>query len=405
MRYRFLCLVWVCGFALCGSACADDPDVPAAGNSAPEPQGMPMLQSCSRDEECQRGSTCVENVCLRIEEPAEPDDAQPVEEPSQEPAPGPEAEPAMGPEAEPGMEPSMEPEPPPEPGVEPEGSLFGPGPFRVEQTESSWMRDERTISVVSHVPTGITEPVPLVLFLPGFQIESRRYIPLMNHIASHGFVVVRADLEGSLVTVDHVAMTEDMGAVLDWALGEMGPDLVDETRVAATGHSLGGKVSTMLAFRDDRISALFAIDPVNGGDPLNGFVPERPNILPDEIASLEIPMGFPGERINGMATLGPACAPTDMNFDVFFEAAQASPWVGRWNFVDTDHMDFVNDKTNCLFCDLCLPAGTAPEAEVLRGLRGIFVSFLLFHLTGTPEASPYLDGALVAPGIEAEIKP
>jgi len=275
------------------------------------------------------------------------------------------------------------------------------GPLGVTTMDDSVMRDGRTTPVTAHVPDG-AGPYPLVLFLPGFQLESERYAELCDRVASHGYVVVRADPPASLVGVSHVAMRDDAIAVLDWAAGEL-PVTGD---VGLMGHSLGGKVSTMVAGMRTDVGALLGIDPVNGGNPFTGYSAELPDIVPDVTETLTIPVGYLGETTNAMGGLGGmACAPMDQNYMTFYEGSTMAPWAAEWTFEGADHMDFVSDTMGCGFtCSACTD-GTADEADVLAGTYTLAVAFFERHLRGRTDVDAYLTGAMVPSGVTTRSTP
>lgn len=294
-----------------------------------------------------------------------------------------------------GEEPDAEEDAPDEPDPMIEDPPQELGPWRRALVEATVTRGDREIPVVAHLPLNFGGEAPLVVFVPGFQLDSFRYAPLCEHLASHGFVVVRADPPDPLFGVSHAEMAEDVSEVLDWATdpeGELG-GLVDEERVGVMGHSLGGKVSAMAASQDERVGALLGIDPVNAGSPLTGFTEDLPDILPEWLQDLTTPMGFMGETFNAVG-IGPACAPADGNFMQFYAAGGASDWLAAWDFVGADHIDFVDDREGCPFtaCNLC-PDGPADDATIPPKMHTLAAAFFRLHLAGDLEVEPWLDGA------------
>lgn len=279
-----------------------------------------------------------------------------------------------------------------------------PGAYTWTEAEGTATRGSRQIPVRALRPEAAT--VGVVVLLPGFQLEASRYTALQEHLASHGFAVLGADPPASLLSVDHVAMALDVAAVFDWALAAGGPleGLDPSPPWAVAGHSLGGKVAVMAAFRDPRIDAVLAIDPVNGAG--NGdYTEERPDVVPDEVAPLAIPLGFAGETTNAASGgLSPACAPLEQNFQTFYQAATSSPAAFQWDFTGADHMDFVDDTSLCLACAAC-PEGSADAAQVQAGLRTLAAAFLLSHLAGVAGLERYLDGDAVPAGVVAAARP
>ena len=81
------------------------------------------------------------------------------------------------------------------------------------------VRDGRTTPLVAYVPEG-NEELPLVLFTPGFQIESAAYANLCQSLAAEGYIVARMDPPGTIFDVNHIEMATDVRAALDWILNE-----------------------------------------------------------------------------------------------------------------------------------------------------------------------------------------
>ena len=270
------------------------------------------------------------------------------------------------------------------------------GPYDLDEHDDSVSRDQRDTPVTAHLPepTG-TERFGLVVFVPGFRLESSRYEPLAERIASHGFVVVRADPPDPLFGIDHVEMALDVTAVIDWALADatVSARLLPNPPIAVMGHSLGGKVTTMTANRDARVAALLGLDPVNAGHPVRGYSAELPDIVPDELSALAIPVGFVGETTNSMGSgLSPACAPTDQNFATFYDAAMQAPWAASWELQGADHMDFVDDRASCgLVCSAC-PDGPADDADVQAAVHTLAAAFIRRHLAGDTAMDAWLTG-------------
>ncbi|MDF1563769.1 MAG: hypothetical protein P1V51_12045 [Deltaproteobacteria bacterium] len=271
------------------------------------------------------------------------------------------------------------------------------GPFPHTLLTDSVTRGGRTIAVAAYLPTR-SSLSHLILFLPGFQLESSRYAAHCEHLASQGFAVVRADPPAALFSVSHTEMRDDGIAVLDWAFATFGATLTGEVGVG--GHSLGGKVATMIAAADGRVSALLALDPVNGGDPISGYTAELPDIVPDLTSTLTIPVGYLGETTNGTGGgLSPACAPLDQNFQTFYESSTGAPWAAEWTLEGADHMDFVHDVSGCGFVCTACPDGTADTAAVQATTDLLGAAFFRRHLDGEAAMDPYLVGAALPAGV------
>ncbi len=245
------------------------------------------------------------------------------------------------------------------------------GPATVALTSEDITRDGRFIGITRYTPS--TTAVGHVVFAPGFQLDAAFYETWLTHLASWGFDVLALDLEGGPLTVNHVAMSLDMSAAIDHA----GPDATGLPVVVA-GHSLGGKVAFMTAFADDRAAAVLALDPVNGANPITGYSANLPDIVPDQVAPLTVPIALFGETTDAMVPgFGQACAPAAQNFQTFFDAATSSPLVYAWTVTGANHMDFLSDPEDCGFaCGLCNDS-TADVPAVQLALRERAAAFVL----------------------------
>jgi predicted dienelactone hydrolase len=124
--------------------------------------------------------------------------------------------------------------------------------------------------VTPDAPPATDGPFPLVVVSHGLTGTAEGLLPLLQAIASAGYVVVSPDFPETTGGSDFSALPAyeeqpaDVSAVLDAVLADpgIGP-LVDPDRIAAGGHSLGGLTTYGLAFhdccRDDRIDAAFSL--------------------------------------------------------------------------------------------------------------------------------------------------
>jgi dienelactone hydrolase len=124
---------------------------------------------------------------------------------------------------------------------------------------------------------------PLVVFSHGLGGHRRQSTFLCTHLASHGYVVAACDHPGSTMLdllrargrLDAEAVETRVGApraddlrfvvdrVLDGSAGDVAA-LTRAERIAATGHSLGGWASLVLARRDARVRSLALMAPAGG---------------------------------------------------------------------------------------------------------------------------------------------
>lgn len=261
------------------------------------------------------------------------------------------------------------------------------GPYTVSTRAVSVPTDLGAVSVQLAVPSG-AGPWPWVLLLPGFQLGPTNYAGTAQRLASHGFLVASPELPfGSFLGFySHTQLADASEDVID-ALRVGSEPLVDDALLLA-GHSLGGKLALMLASRGVAHQGVFAIDPVDAGDP---------SVVPQRMAQLTQPLVLLGETTNGSGGLfGQNCAPLAENFQAAYEAASVP--VAELDLLGANHMSFL-DNPNCgLTCSAC-PAGTDDPATTLAITRRAFVAFAQHTLGGHPEARAWLVGA----GVQADV--
>lgn len=126
-------------------------------------------------------------------------------------------------------------------------------------------------------------PFPLVLVMPGFGASHTGYLAYSTLFASHGFVVLGLDTDdgGFVLESDHELEARRVLAAIDWMLGESAmAERIDATKIAAAGHSKGGKVAFWAAALDPRIDLVIGWDPSNAGGAPCFIDPERCNAQP-----------------------------------------------------------------------------------------------------------------------------
>lgn len=282
--------------------------------------------------------------------------------------------------------------------------LAAAGPFAIDSLAGTTEAGGRTTPWTAHYPVA-SNARALVLFAPGFQIPSTAYRSWAEHLASWGFIAVRADPVAGF-SPSHTAMAQDLRSVLDDLLlpGAL-PVTVDAGRIALSGHSLGGKLAFMAAEGDARVRALFVLDPVNGAGP-SGYTPEQPSIVPQPVGGLALPIGILGELLDSVAgSLGQACAPAAINYQTLFAAATASPRAFEWTLDGASHIDFVTNPDQCgLQCAFCRPR-TLPLEQTHAFMRASAVAFMRTYLQEETGLCPWLNGALLPAAVSLRQRP
>lgn len=244
---------------------------------------------------------------------------------------------------------------------------------------------------------------PGVVFAHGFQLAATGYDSLLAHLASYGYVVCSTDYPGNLLSIDHRRVGAAIsGARAALAAGSVaGVPRVDPTRIAAAGHSLGGKGALMAILSDPAFVAGLAIDPVDGnpGNPLGGGVDAaHPQLAPSETAKLTVPMGYFGATQSRCSTGGfgaSPCAPTTLDAAALYAATPAATPRHLWTVMDFGHMQFLDNPSCGFVCNACV-AGASPADPRKIAVRGTAVAFLERHVRGESSAQPWLDGPVVA---------
>ncbi|WP_414937150.1 hypothetical protein [Amycolatopsis sp. cmx-11-51] len=130
------------------------------------------------------------------------------------------------------------------------------GPFAV--TSASNGRGTTVVRPVNPGTLGCTTH-PVVLWNNGAQSKLDRYLPLLNHLASHGFVIAAA--EGNTGTGTAMLQGLDYVTAENNRAGSPLQGKVDLTNVGATGHSFGGGAAVD-AGADPRVDTIAPIYPL-----------------------------------------------------------------------------------------------------------------------------------------------
>ncbi|EMS51443.1 Chlorophyllase-2, chloroplastic [Triticum urartu] len=194
---------------------------------------------------------------------------------------------------------------------------------------------------------------PVLLFLHGYLCNNYFYSQLLQHVASHGFIVV-------------------------------GP------QVSISGHSRGGKVAFALALGHAKtplpLAALIAVDPVDGTGMGDQTPPPilvyKPNALRVPAPVMVIGTGL-GELPRN--ALFPPCAPLGVSHAEFYDecSAPACHLVAR-DYGHTDMMDDVTTGAKGLATRALCKSGGA-RAPMRRFVAGGMVAFLNKWVEGKPE--------------------
>ena len=117
-------------------------------------------------------------------------------------------------------------------------------------------------STAANAPfAGAAAPAPAVSFGHGFLSAVDLYDSTMDHLASHGYIVIATTSEGSLFP-SHSNFALDIRQCLTWLeqqdvlAGGWLLGAVDEAKFGVSGHSMGGGASALAAAADTRIKCV-----------------------------------------------------------------------------------------------------------------------------------------------------
>lgn len=278
--------------------------------------------------------------------------------------------------------------------------LSKPGPSSIIRFDRKVTVGRSTIDITVIGPSDdgkeITKkgtPLPWVILSPGFATDHKQYQGYGDRLASYGIVTI---LQKSPSELNHATYRDETVQLITWLLSPSGMGAerlsgrLDKDRLGLIGHSLGGKISFLVAQSDSRVKALLGIDPVDQRDPtaVSGMSKLK---LPSGV-----PIGYFGETVS-KAGLMP-CAPASANYEVMYKASPAPAF--SITFVGAAHMDFVDNPASCRNCGFC-PGGTAPKDRTNALAIKYTTAYFLSTIGGDRRALETLSGTLFQKDVTA----
>eukprot|EP00898_Chlorokybus_atmophyticus_P000913 jgi/Chlat1/1822/Chrsp138S00113 len=262
--------------------------------------------------------------------------------------------------------------------TQPSPSSTLPQPQSSRAAEKSAVLPRKPLLIASPISS---QPHGVVLFAHGFMMLNSYYSTLIEHIASHGYIVIAPQSNHTLSSADCSEELEGLSRVLDWLPGNLAASVQsctpDLRKLVLVGHSRGGKVAYALSLGlkctfQLKVSDLIAFDPVDGDK----------NSIP---RVTKASFGFPFPTLLIACGLGDKCvvqcAPAEMSHNAFFSAcaSQVYHFIGQ----DAGHMDFLNDKIldgspmHRLATHVCPPYGRKHKRAPMRAFAaGVSVAYL-----------------------------
>ena len=258
------------------------------------------------------------------------------------------------------------------------------------------------------VPMDIYTPTapfryPVIIFQHGFTGSIKGYETILNHLASHGFVVVAPQMYppgggmgGAYPTPEEEAA---LGVqIISWVqdnIQSIVPVNADATLLGLSGHSRGGQTAYRMALQaPDKIQALCGVDPVDG---LVIFGQELAITGP---LTFDIPTYVLGTGLGPVPVTGGAielaCAPADIGYQHFFDASPIPSWLSV--ATENGHTDMLDEADLCPngVCSTFCPGG--PDRDGMRAFTaGTLAAFFSGALQGNKQALTVLTDTDAAP--------
>ncbi|XP_009597039.1 chlorophyllase-2 [Nicotiana tomentosiformis] len=251
---------------------------------------------------------------------------------------------------------------------------------------------------------------PVLIFLHGYLLYNSFYSQLIQHVSSHGFIVVAPQLylvEGADATED-IKSTAEITNWLAEGLHHYLPSGVEPNlkKLGLAGHSRGGKVAFALALgkianisTNLKFSALIGVDPVDGMDKGKQTPPAVLTYTPHSF-NLDMSVMVIGSGLGEVKKnlLFPACAPNGVNHRDFYSECckPACYFVAK----DYGHNDMLDDETKGIRgkATYCLCKKGKSREPMRRFVGGFLVAFLEAYLEGkSSELMAIRDGNFTLP--------
>jgi predicted dienelactone hydrolase len=203
---------------------------------------------------------------------------------------------------------------------------------------------------------------PMIAFGHGFFQQPFRYFGTLQHLSTHGYLVIATESETGLLP-NHAAMASDMSLTLTYLENRGGSPAdplfgaVDFGNAGMSGHSMGAGVSLLAAQQDTRVRAVADL----------AAAITNPSPIP-QLPSLNIPIALLHGDEDGIVPIGAGSIP-------LYNAATAPKL--QPTIVGGYHVGF-QDLPFPLFPD----SGSLPLADQLKITRGYLTSFFDLYLKG-----------------------
>ncbi len=222
---------------------------------------------------------------------------------------------------------------------------------------------------------------PLVMIAPPEYTNSSAMRAYGDRLASHGFLVALYDVANQS---NHVAYRDAAKGLLDAFVSNASTQHIDTQRLGLVGYQLSGKISASLAANDNRIGALFLVDPVDvatASGPIDGI---------SEISRVTLAgnatVALLGAQIT--TTGSPPCvqSPPTKSFQDFYDSARM-PAVAI-KFGGANLGDFIDNY----YDTYCTKDSTAPRTRTQDLSKKYMTAYFQWSLKARARSREYLLG-------------
>ena len=282
--------------------------------------------------------------------------------------------------------------------------VYDKGSLATEKFEISSSSTQSPVDAIGYAPTS-SGTYAVVTFQHGFLLKNSYYDTILEHLASHGFVVVAPQMySGGPFSAPSTNEERDKAKKFyKWMDNNLASQLsvtpsLDNWGLA--GHSRGGKIPWMvLEDGYTGITSIAGLDPVDGEGENGGPPYVTEGGLSPSIPSMIMGTGLGGDEITG----GRSCAPEDRNHETFYNAAKSPSYhVVATKYGHSDMLDEMTPGCSLGFFNPCSDCPSGPDDDGLRTTSaGLMAAFFRATLQGTSGDKGTLSDKMAAP-IEIE---
>ncbi|GFQ05586.1 chlorophyllase-1 [Phtheirospermum japonicum] len=229
---------------------------------------------------------------------------------------------------------------------------------------------------------------PVLLFCHAYCTNNTWYSHILQHVSSHGYIVVAPQFYHYLV----ISLNDEIktaAKVINWLPQGLTLSLPKKvqpnlSKLALMGHSRGGKTAFALVLGYEptslKFKALLGLDPVAMPSPPAWVEPSILLYVPRSF-NLSIPIGIVGTGLSNQKSgcIIPPLAPDGFNHSEFFN--ESKPPCCYFRAKDYGHCDVLNESKLGLASLVCR-SGKGSKEKMRRGIGGVVVAFLKAYLEG-----------------------